>query len=273
MAKSKGAHHAEQVKGSIGAITHRVYRGTGTVSKHRAPSRVRMQPASIQTPQEIKDCFSLHSAGSGYTLSSPVSPFYLVSLADQVGGFGILQQPLQTNRPRWYPADPARNNRPYILPDGNNDSIYSTPIIPAYNAPLELWIVAQDVVDPAINRCLFNLHSTASRYLYQAIDPSHTWRWLTPGVEKLAPYGNQTTKIWRICFVGTTLQIFWNGVAQAAPQSLTTFTFNQLRLFSRFDSTLFYNKRLFEIATWRRILNQVEATLLLRYYRSAYNII
>jgi len=273
MAKSKGALHSEIAKGSTGAITHRVYRGTGTVSKHRAPSRVRMQQASIQSVREIKDCFSLHSAGVGYVLSGPVPPQYCVSIMDQCGGFGTISAPSSATRPKWFPADPAHNNRPYLLPNGINQFMYSSPLTVAFAPPLDIWVVASDTPHSASYRCMFSLYSLSERAFLRHIDPQPYWSWRIPLVEFLTPASDDVVKIWRIILTSTTIQVFWNGIAQSAPKALSITALNQLRLFSRNDQAMPYDRRLFEIATWRRILNPVEAELLLRFYRYTYDII
>lgn len=272
MVKSKGSHHSERVSGSVGPLTHRLYRGMETISRHRSPTRVKFRQPSISSPSNIPGCWSRYVASQGYVLSSAVPPFFLVSLADLCNGYGTLIQPTSALRCRWYPSDPLHNNQPYLLPDGINDTHYTVPSSTTINAPLDIWIVAADIGTPTVNRTLLSLHSVLARYLVCTVDPVQTYRWLTPNAEGLAPWSDATVKVWRIVFTGSTVQIYWNGIPQKAPTALASFSSDNLRLFARFDVTQFYNKPLFEIAFWRRILNPVEAKFLLSYYRLTFNI-
>jgi len=273
LAKSKGALHAEIVKGSTGAITHRVYRGTGTLSKHRAPSRIRFKRATIGSPLEIPNIFSLHSVGQGYTLRSFGGNKFLVSLLDLVGGFGTLNQTNDTIQPLWLPSDPSHNNRPYILPDGFVQNIFSSVLPLDFPPPLDVWLVAQDCGTPTSARVLLSLHKTLTAHINASTTATFQWRWQNPICNMIAPWSNDTVKVWRISFTPATVQLFWNGIPQQIPLPVSGVTFNWLRLFSTNTGVSVYNRRLFEIATWRRILNPVEAALLLRFYQEYFNIV
>lgn len=273
MARSSGPLHSNSARGTVGPLTHRIWRGNGTVSRHRSPSRIRLRPSAILSPENILNCFARFNAGIGTTLRFGSGGFFLVSLADLIGGFGLASQPSVTRQPKWFDADPAHNNKPYILPDGSDDYL-TTPLLPAhFHPPLDVWIVAEDCGVPTSDRVLFNLSSTMLACLNASASATYQWLWNSPLIGLLAPWSISTVKVWRLIINPSTIQLFWNGVPQSDPKTISTLTFDLLRFFAPYYLTALYNRRLFEIAFWRRILNPVEAALLLRYYTETFNIV
>jgi len=272
MAKVSGQLHSDLAKGSVGPVTHRVYCGTGTASKHRAPSRKRLTKLTIKSPVDIGNCWSRHSADIGYTLRTVGADSYLVSLSDQVGGFGTLSQSDTTRQPLWKSSDPNRNSRPYILPDGINDFL-STPVLTMpITQPLDIWFVVNDPGATTSLRVLFSLHNAIYSHLHCSHEPAKKWTWNSPLIHLLAPFGDGFTKVFRIVIDVSTIQVFWNGVPQSLPKALSPQTWNFLRLFTTYILGFYYKDRLFEITTFRRILNPVESQLLLHYYYRFYNL-
>lgn len=273
MARSTGPLHSDSARGSAGPLTHRVWRNNGTVSRHRAPSRVRLQPSKILSPEAISDCFARFNAGIGTTLRFGSGGHYLVSLADLIGGFGLASQPILASQPKWFSADPAHNNKPYIFPDGSNDYLTTPTLTSHFHPPLDIWVIAEDTGTPTTSRTLFGLSSIVSSQLVVSSDPALQWFWVSLTVPKLALWSNSTVKVWRLIIQPGTIQLFWNGFPQSAPKTISTQTFDRLKIFASRVNTLVYNRRLFEIAFWRRILNPVEAALLLRLYKETFNIV
>ena len=272
MAKVKGQLHSDLVKGSVGPVTHRLYRGVGTASKRRSPNRVRIAKRWIGSPLDLPGCFSRHSADIGCTLRILPPDSFIKSISDQVGGFGTLSQLIDVNQPNWFPSDPAHGDKPYILPDGVDDNLSTLPIVTPFGLPFDVWIIAADCGVPPFGRALFNLSSVFNLLFYAHGSPSYMWVWTAPTVPLLAPWSNRTTKVWRIKFDYGTIQVFWNGIPMSIPKLIPTPAFNRLQLFASYLGTTPYNSRLFEIATFRRILNPVETQLLLSYYYDVYNL-
>jgi len=272
MARSTGPLHSDQARGSAGNLTHRVYRGTGTVSRHRSPSRIKRRRASIVSPQQIPGCFSYHTAAVGYLLRVVGSLKYLVSLQDLAGGFGQFLQSIAPFQPQWISSDPLHGNRPYLLFDGVDDGLPTTPLVPRFSAPLDVWVVASDCGIPSSDIGFISFSSSYSRYLYCDSSPAIQWGWVSPAQYNLKPHVDLGVRVWRIVFSAGTIQIFINGVAQTLPKTITTTEFNRILYSFVFVSGHAYPGKLFDIATWRRILNPVEVALLLRYYTETFNI-
>jgi len=272
MAKVSGQLHSDLAKGSIGPVTHRVYRGTGTASKHRAPSRKRLTKLTIKSPLDIGNCWSRHSADIGYTLRIVPPDAFLKSLSDQVGGFGTLSQLDDVRQPLWFPSDSSHNNRPYIIPDGLNDYMFTLTNPVKFGAPFDIWAVMYDCGHPSASRAPLCFASVPSAHLNCSTNPALQWVWQAPPIGLLANWSDATCKVWRIVFDQNTIQMFWNGVAQSPPKIVPSQLFDLLQIFASIAPAGFYNNRLFEITTFRRILNPVEAQLLLHYLFDFYNL-
>ena len=272
MAKVKGQLHSDHVKGSVGPVTHRLYRGVGTASKHRSPSRKRLTKLWIKSPCEISGCWSRFVAGTGYTLRTVGVDNYLKYLLDLAGGFGTLSQLIDPKQPRWFSSDPVHGNQSYILPDGVDDFIETIAVSPPFSSPLEIWIIASDTGVPTSYQALFSLHPTSTQRLIVGPDVPIKWQWQSPSVILLAPWGDGTVKVWRIVFDGTSIQIFWNGVPQSDPKPVSALSFSRLRLFASRVPSFYYSKRLFEINFFRRILNPVEVQVLHSYFYGLYDL-
>lgn len=272
MAKSLHPYHSDQVKGSVGALTHRTCKGIGTVSRLRQKSPAVNRRAFISTPQEIAGLWSWFVADRGLTLRVDGLNKYVKFWNDQIGGFGQLAQSVAGNQPKWIVADPAHNNRPYVLPDATDDSLSTTPLVVAFAPPLDVWIVATDAGTPSTARTLLSLNSTVIRHLNVSTNPLWQWRWQDPAANLIAQYSDATVKIWRLSLTPLSAELFWNGVSQNAPAVVAIGSFNRLRLFATHLLAAFYNKPLFEILFWRRILNSTESALLLRYLNNTYDV-
>jgi len=272
MAKVSGQLHSDLAKGSVGPVTHRVYCGTGTASKHRSSSRKRLTKLTIKSPVDIGNCWSRHSADIGYTLRIVPPDTFLKSLADQVGGFGTLSQLDDVRQPLWFPSDTAHGNQPYILPDGINDFISGSIIVSPFTEPFEIWIIAADCAIPLSYHMLFSLNSGLTARVGCPTGGFLNWFYQSPTVYNIAPLSDGTVKVWRIVFSTGTIQVFWNGIAQNIPLVITPPAINRLRLFATRVPSQYYSRRLFEITTFRRILNPVEAQLLLHYLFDFYNL-
>jgi hypothetical protein len=145
-------------------------------------------------------------------------------------------------------------------------------VSPNFSQPLDIWICMANSPFSATTRTIFRLNSAIATYFARSNNINWGWFWQPAGTLNLAPHSDSTVRIWRIKIQGSTAQCFWNGVAQSLPKTIFLPDYNFLRLFAVSSGTAIYDKKLFEIAIWRRILTGVEASFLLRYYRSWFNV-
>jgi len=272
MAKVSGQLHSDLAKGSVGPVTHRIYRGTGTASKHRAPSRKRLTKLWIKSPVDIPGCWSRFVAGIGYTLRTVGVDNYLKYLLDQVGGFGTLTQLVDGLQPKWFPSDPAHGNQPYILPDGIDDFIQTGTISPFFDCPLEIWIVASTAGSIVGTKVLTNFSNNSDMCFAYSSNPAARHYWKSPTVNLLAPELAENVCVWRLVLTQYTIQVFINNVAQTAPKATSPMSFRNFRLFTQKSGSYPWAKRLFEIDFYRRILNPVEVQLLHSYFYDLYDL-
>jgi hypothetical protein len=134
-------------------------------------------------------------------------------------------------------------------------------------------MIAVDCGTPSINRIPLSLNSDNLHYVICSTNTATQWAFYLPLVQLLAPYSNDKVKVWRFLFSNNTLRLWWNGTPQSPIKGCSSFAINRLRLLGLGGTTAPYNRRLFEIAFWRRILNEVEVQLLLRFYRETFNIV
>jgi len=272
MAKVKGGLHSDLVKGSVGPVTHRLYRGVGTASKHRSPSRKRLTKLWIKSPLDIGNCWSRHSADINHILRYDGDDAYLVSLADQSHGFGALSQSDLSFQPLWFSSDPARNNRPYILPDGVDDFLKSVPLAASFFQPFEIWMVASTAGLISSRKVLVSFSEVADAFFAYYGIAAVRYYWTLPSVLLLGGALTENVVVWRLVLTASTIQLFVNGTPLTAPKAFSNVPFRNLRLFCERRGVYLWEKKLFEITTYRRILNPVESQLLLSFYFDLYNL-
>lgn len=272
MAKVVGAGHSDFVKGQVGGTCFRGYRGSNIVSCSRRMTRAKPKQSLLNSPLELKKLFDRWVASSGVTLRSADGFDYVSKWVGQKGKFSPAVASATGRQPKWIAADIDRNGKPYVLPDGVDDCLFTGQLTPALVNPFEVWMVASEQdISSGVKRYL-GTRITAGRGVGGQATPSVGWRMYIPTVLIVALLGDLKVKVWRWLYNGAASWLEWNGKQQKPEVDVAAAGIDKLHFFADNDASSRASFKCFDLMIFDAILSSVERGQLLRWCFDEYNL-
>jgi hypothetical protein len=220
----------------------------------------------------MEKLFDRWVASSGVILRSSGGLLYVESWASQKGKFTTATASSTTKQPEWLVSDSARNGKPYVLPDGTNDCLFTGELVPALVNPFEIWMVAgEQDISSGVKRYL-GTRISAGRGVGGAATPSVKWRFYIPSQLDAALQGDMKTKVWRWKYDGANSWLEWNGVQQMTGVNVAAAGIDKLHFFADNDASSRSSFKCFDVMIFNAILTQVERNQLLNWCYNEYHL-